>query len=200
MNLPMKPVFQPDSQPPVDHSTACPWSPSTWYVAADFWLDGQGKNNSAGISKKPGPKNGFEELRLLVAEYMLKSRREILHFRNALVNRTFKAASITELIQNLDCEENRYQKLLAMLPAHGLLIQSSDFSMILFRSLTGSARDYVMLLSKTDEYVDLKAAALRYGSRSRIWTEISGNTNSTTCTMLWMVGRKENEKARTGKR
>ena len=69
-----------------------------------------------------------------------------------------------------------------MLPTHlsrdGLLIQSSDFSMILFRSLTGSARDYVMLHSKTDEYVDLKAAALRYESSSRIWTEISGNTNS----------------------
>ena len=49
--------------------------------------------------------------------------------------------------------------------------------MILFRSLTGSARDYVMLHSKTNEYVDLKAAALRYESSSRIWTEISGNTN-----------------------
>lgn len=132
--------------------------------------------------EKPGPKNGFEALRLIVAEYMLKSRQEILHFRSALVNRTFKAASITELIQNLDYEESRYQKLLAMLPTHlsrdGLLIQSSDFSMILFRSLTGSARDYVMLHSKTDEYVDLKAAALRYESSSRIWTEISGNTNS----------------------
>ena len=66
--------------------------------------------------EKPGPKNGFEALRLIVAEYMLKSRQEILHFRSALVNRTFKAASITELIQNLDDEESRYQKLLAMLP------------------------------------------------------------------------------------
>ena len=62
--------------------------------------------------EKPGPKNGFEALRLIVAEYMLKSRQEILHFRSALVNRTFKAASITELIQNLDYEESRYQKLL----------------------------------------------------------------------------------------
>ena len=69
--------------------------------------------------------------------------------------------------------------------------------MILFRSLTGSARDYVMLHSKTDEYVDLKAAALRYESSSRIWTEISGNTNiRTTCTVLWMVGKREKEKGK----
>ena len=38
--------------------------------------------------EKPGPKNGFYALRLIVAEYMLKSRQEILHFRSALVNRT----------------------------------------------------------------------------------------------------------------
>ena len=97
-------------------------------------------SSHAAYEEKPPPKYGFEALRLIVAAYMLKSRQEILHFRNALVNRTVKAASITELIQNLGYEESRYRKLLAMLPTHlsrdGLLIQSSDLSMILFRSLT----------------------------------------------------------------
>ena len=68
-------------------------------------------------SESYGEKNGFEALRLVTIEYMVRSRQEIMHFRNNLLSRVFKSGSVTELVKQMEFEESRYEKLLNMLPS-----------------------------------------------------------------------------------
>ena len=127
-----------------------------------------------------GERNGYEALRLIAHEYLVRSRQEVMHFRNSLMGRTFKSNSVTELIKQMEVEESRYEKLLNMLPASlsrsGLELQSTDLAMLFLRSLPMQIREYTTMHSNTDDYKDLKIAALKYETSQRLWTEIGGNT------------------------
>ena len=134
-------------------------------------------------SSHSGERNGFEALRLIAHEYLVRSRQEAMHFRNSLLGKTFKASSVTELIKQMEFEESRYLKLLNMLPStiskSGLDLQSTDLAMLFLRSLPITVCEYVTMHGSSDDYKDLKsAAALKYETSQRLWTEISGNTAS----------------------
>ena len=127
-------------------------------------------------------KNGFEALRLVAKEYMIRSRQEILHFRSGLLQQTVKSGSVMELVKHLEFEESRYQKLLNILPSSmskdGLSLQSSDLSMLLLRSLPVQVREYVTMHAGSDSCDDLKIAAQKHEAGQRLWAEIGGNTHS----------------------
>ena len=131
---------------------------------------------------QPHSKNGFEALRLVAKEYMIRSRQEILHFRSSLLQQTVKSGSVMELVKHLEFEESRYQKLLNMLPPNmsqeGLGLQASDLSMLLLRSLPVQVREYVTMHASSDSYNDLKIAAQKHEAGQRLWAEIGGNTHS----------------------
>ena len=131
---------------------------------------------------EPHAKNGFEALRLVAKEYMIRSRQEILHFRSSLLQQIVKAGSVMELVKHLEFEESRYPKLLNMLPSsmskEGLSLQTSDLSMLLLRSLPVQVREYVTMHAGSDSYDDLKTAAQKHEAGQRLWAEIGGNTHS----------------------
>ena len=115
-------------------------------------------------------------------EYLVRSRQEVMHFRNSLMGRTFKNNSVTELIKQMEFEESRCQNLLNMLPASiskvELELQSTDLAMLFLLSLPTQIREYTTMHSNTEDYKDLKSAALKYETSQRLWTEIGGNTAS----------------------
>lgn len=148
-----------------------------------------------------GEKNGFEALRLISREYLVRSRQEVMHFRQSLLNKTFKADSITELIKQMEFEECRYSKLLNMLPSSiskaGLDIQGTDLAMLFLRSLPSVVREYCTMHSSSDDYKDLQSAALKYETSQRLWTEISGNTSSHYMQSMFNSGKsKKGEKGK----
>ena len=97
----------------------------------------------------PGDKNGYEALRRIVQEYMIKTRAELMHFRTSLLGRTFKAQTVTEVIKQIEFEESRYNKLARMLPsnvpASDLALLPSDLVMVLIKSLPVGVREYVVV-------------------------------------------------------
>ena len=127
--------------------------------------------------------NGFELIRLLSREYGVRTRSEALHFKNQLISKTFNSVkSVTEVIKSLEYEWSRYMKLLTMLDPSvsrdGLHLLDSDFSMILLRSLPAEVRSYILMHSASESFSDLRQAALKFESTQRMWSELSGNTNS----------------------
>lgn len=60
----------------------------------------------------------------------------------------------------------------------GLHLLDSDFSMILLRSLPAEVRSYILMHSASESFSDLRQAALKFESTQRMWSELSGNTNS----------------------
>lgn len=133
--------------------------------------------------ESPGEKNGFEALRRVMAEFMIRSRHELLHFRANLISKTFKANSVTETVKQLEFEEHRYYKLGNMMPKSipraGLELLASDLSMVLLRSLPQDVRNFVTMHCSTDSYQDIKKAALKFEANQRLWSELVGNTNPT---------------------
>ena len=131
----------------------------------------------------PGDKNGYEALRRIVQEYMIKTRAELMHFRTSLLGRTFKAQTVTEVIKQIEFEESRYNKLARMLPsnvpASDLALLPSDLVMVLIKSLPVGVREYVVMRSPSHDYVQMKNAALLYEANQRTWTEIAGSSSAT---------------------
>ena len=131
----------------------------------------------------PGDKNGYEALRRIVQEYMIKTRAELMHFRTSLLGRTFKAQTVTKVIKQLEFEESRYDKLARMLPsnvpASDLALLPSDLVMVLIKSLPVGVREYVVMHSPSHDYVQMKNAALLYEANQRTWTEIAGSSSAT---------------------
>ena len=131
----------------------------------------------------PGDKNGYEALRRIVQEYMIKTRAELMHFRTSLLGRTFKAQTVTEVIKQIEFEESRYNKLARMLPsnvpASDLALLPSDLVMVLIKSLPVGVREYVVMHSPSHDYMQMKNAALLYEANQRTWTEIAGSSSAT---------------------
>ena len=146
---------------------------------------------------------GYEALRLIAHEYLVRSRQEVMHFRTTLMGRTFKSNSVTELIKQMEFEESRYEKLLNMLPASisrlGLELQSTDLAMLFLRSLPTQIREYTTMHSNTDDYKDIKSAALKYETSQRLWAEIGGNTASQYMQSIFDPNRPRDKGGKDGK-
>ena len=57
----------------------------------------------------------------------------------------------------------------------GLEVASADLTLILLRSLPGDCRAYVMLHAKDASYTELRAAAIRFESQQRLFTELGAS-------------------------
>ena len=121
--------------------------------------------------------NGFEALRRLSKEFCVRTRSEAMHFRSLVMSKTYKVSTVTELVNSLDFDIHRYAKLTGSLgpgvDRTGLDILPIDLSMILLRSLKPNIRQYVVMHSQSEDYNDLRQAALRFESSQRLWQEVS---------------------------
>ena len=123
--------------------------------------------------------NGFEALRRLSREFSVRTRSEAMHFRSQIMSKTYKVSTVTELVNAMDYDVHRYAKLIGSLgpniDRNGLDILPIDLSMILLRSLKTQVRQYVVMHSRTEDYADIRQAALRYESSQRLWQEVSSD-------------------------
>ena len=128
---------------------------------------------------QPHSKNGFEALRLVAKEYMIRSRQEILHFRSSLLQQTVKSSSVMELVKHLEFEESRCQICCLSIchrmdSAYKPVTCPCFFSVLYqFRSVNTSRRMQVPIF-----YDDLKIAARKHEAGQRLWAEIGGNAHS----------------------
>ena len=138
-------------------------------------------------------RNGFEALRLISKEYLVRSRQEVVHFKNSLLQKTSKNHTVLEAIKHLEFEEFRYKKILNMLPGSisklGLELQNSDLALLLLKSIPAAAREYVTMHAGSDEYDALKTAAIKYESNQRMWAELAGSTNASYLQGIYEKGR-----------
>ena len=116
---------------------------------------------------------GYEALRLLHKEFCLRNRAEGLHFRQQIIAKVFRKPSVSEVIWAMDLEVAKFRKLVGTLPAGdqlALLIGEADLTTMFLRSLDPKVKEFVILYGGED-YVAMKAAALQYESRFRLWNE-----------------------------
>ena len=131
--------------------------------------------------------SGFEALRLLGKEFSLRTRAEASFFRAEVLKRTYKAENtatqISDVVRKMDVDLSRYRKLVDTLPVSasrdGLEVASAELTLILLRSLPNDCRAYVMLHAKDESFVELRAAALKFESRQRLFMELGASVAGT---------------------
>ena len=123
--------------------------------------------------------SGFEALRRLGKEFSLRTRAEASFFRAEVMKRTYKAENsstqISDVVRKMDVDLFRYRKLVETLPVTASTIVSADLTLIPLRSLPGDCRSYVMLHSKDESYMELRAAAIRFEAQQRLFTELGAS-------------------------
>ena len=150
------------------------------YMLIQVYVEGIGVD---GIFVAHRGTSGFEALRLLGKEFSLRTRAEASFFRAEVMKRTYKAENsstqISDVVRKMDVDLSRYRKLTDTLPVtvsrEGLEIASADLTLILLRSLPGDCRSYVMLHSKDESYMELRAAAIRFEAQQRLFTELGAS-------------------------
>ena len=150
------------------------------YMLIQAYVEGIGVD---GIFVAHRGTSGFEALRLLGKEFSLRTRAEASFFRAEVMKRTYKAENsstqISDVVGKMDVDLSRYRKLTDTLPVtvsrEGLEIASADLTLILLRSLPGDCRSYVMLHSKDESYMELRAAAIRFEAQQRLFTELGAS-------------------------
>ena len=150
------------------------------YMLIQAYVEGIGVD---GIFVAHRGTSGFEALRLLGKEFSLRTRAEASFFRAEVMKRTYKAENsstqISDVVRKMDVDLSRYRKLTDTLPVtvsrEGLEIASADLTLILLRSLPGDCRSYVMLHSKDESYMELRAAAIRFEAQQRLFTELGAS-------------------------
>ena len=150
------------------------------YMLIQAYVEGIGVD---GIFVAHRGTSGFEALRLLGKEFSLRTRAEASFFRAEVMKRTYKAENsstqISDVVRKMDVDLSRYRKLTDTLPVtvsrEGFEIASADLTLILLRSLPGDCRSYVMLHSKDESYMELRAAAIRFEAQQRLFTELGAS-------------------------
>ena len=150
------------------------------YMLIQAYVEGIGVD---GIFVAHRGTSGFEALRLLGKEFSLRTRAEASFFRAEVMKRTYKAENsstqISDVVRKMDVDLSRNRKLTDTLPVtvsrEGLEIASADLTLILLRSLPGDCRSYVMLHSKDESYMELRAAAIRFEVQQRLFTELGAS-------------------------
>ena len=119
--------------------------------------------------------SGYEALRLLALEFGIKSRTELLFFRQQLTGSTFSGATIPESVRKVQYELFRYDRVIQMVDptvnTNGLEILDADKVLILLRALPQQCRQWVVLNSVVESFDDYSAMALRYEAQQRVWSE-----------------------------
>ena len=120
---------------------------------------------------------GYETIRRLAREFTLRSMQEGLYFRQQLAQKAFKEENVTDLLFQMDTEFARFDRMTTMLAdpseAVALSLTVVDKLAILLRSLHGPVREYALLHSN-GMYEDVRAKAIEWESRHRIWADPFG--------------------------
>ena len=119
---------------------------------------------------------GYESLRLLRREFSLYSTTEALPFRNRILAKTYKEASITEVFNTFDLEAARYARLISSLGgapgSNNLQLSDADKCTIILRSLPERCREWTVLGLQTSSFDEVRERALLWEHRHRCWSEL----------------------------
>ena len=122
---------------------------------------------------------GYESLRLLSQEYSLYSRAEGWGFRQRILGKVFKEATVAETFTVFDLEMARYSRLIGSLKrpidVQALEISDADRIILIMKSLPEKCREYV-LSGDTDVFSTVRLRALEWEHKHRIWTELDVKT------------------------
>ena len=120
---------------------------------------------------------GFEALRLLGQEFCVKTRTELLFFRQRVSNGTFSGASIPETVRMVEAELFRFERLRELVDntvsSADLCITEADKILVLLRSLPNGCRQFLTLHVVDQSFKGLCEGALRYESQQRTWAELN---------------------------
>ena len=122
---------------------------------------------------------GYELLRQLAQQFLLRSRAEALSMRSELLHRIFAlrnsemnaATMVGDVIRKIDIEVSRYAKLLGTLPT--ALDRQGLRLVILLRSLPEEAKKYVLHHSGAETYQSCRSAALRFERQQRLFLDLN---------------------------
>ena len=121
---------------------------------------------------------GFEALRLLAREFCVKTRTELLFFREAFTKNQFKGDSIPETVRMIQNKLFEYFRIMEMVDKSvnvaNLAITEADQCLVLLRSLPTHCRQWLVLNVVHEDFQSYVDAALRYESQLRAWNELEG--------------------------
>ena len=121
---------------------------------------------------------GFEALRLLAKEFCVKTRTELLFFREAFTKNNFKCDSIPETVRMIQNKLFEYFRIMEMVDksvnVSNLAINEADQCLVLLRSLPTQCRQWLVLNVLREDFQSYVDAALRYESQLRAWNELEG--------------------------
>lgn len=119
---------------------------------------------------------GFEALRLLAREFCVKTRTELLFFRENVTKGSFKGDSIPETVRLIQNKLFEYFRILEMVDKSvnvaNLTINEADQCLVLLRSLPTQCRQWLVLNVVHEDFESYVDAALKYESQLRAWNEL----------------------------
>ena len=120
---------------------------------------------------------GFEGVRLLSREFGIKTRTELLFFRNRITSGVFKCATIPETVRQIQHELFKFARIQQLVDPSvnnaQLDIMEPDQILILLRSLPDACRQWLVLNVVQESFQAYTEAALRYESQQRAWSELN---------------------------
>ena len=119
---------------------------------------------------------GYEAFRLLAREFCVKTRTELLFFRENVTKGSFKGDSIPETVRLIQNKLFEYCRILEMVDKSvnvaNLPINEADQCLVLLRSLPGQCRQWLVLNVVHEDFQSYVDAALKYESQLRAWNEL----------------------------
>ena len=119
---------------------------------------------------------GFEALRLLAREFCVKTRTELLFFRENVTKGSFKGDSIPETVRLIQNKLFEYFRILEMVDKSvnvaNLTINEADQCLVLLRSLPTQCRQWLVFNVVHEDFESYVDAALKYESQLRAWNEL----------------------------
>eukprot|EP00435_Cladocopium_sp_Y103_P044265 s1257_g12.t1 len=120
---------------------------------------------------------GYEALRPLAREFSVKTRAEMLFFRRRVTEGSFKGATIPETVRMIEAELFKYNRLKEItdpsVNMKDLDIHEPDKVLLLLRCLPEPCRQHLTLFVPDESFSSYCAAALKYESQQRAWTELN---------------------------
>ena len=123
--------------------------------------------------------SGYEGLRLLAREFGIKSRTELMYFRQQITNGNFysSGSTIPEIVRKVQFELLRFEKVSTLVdPAVNLAgceILEADKIFTLLKSLPHACKTWLVLNVITESFEMFCEGALKYESQQRVWAELS---------------------------
>ena len=121
---------------------------------------------------------GFECLRLIAREFSVKTRTELLFFRNQLANSTVTGQTIPEIVRKIQSELFQFERVSQLVDPSvnikGFEFAEADKTLILLRALPQQCRQWIVLNNADESFVSYVESALRYEAQQRIWLDLNG--------------------------